>query len=238
MIERPFQDAVDDEVGIAADRRREMRVLVKREREMAERIGRVSRLLERPQHQIGYDAFFGLAGDFFGQPLVVLRANGDVERARQRDGHLPVAASGGAALLSLCSPVESRRSDISMFHRHEALRKILDAQRIAERVRQLFELENLFRVGFFVNAVQRAETAALEVSRDRLVRGEHELLDQPVRDVAIAAYAAASRCSTALTAVYVMRSADRITPRANSEVTISPFASSSMIALITRRSSR
>ena len=93
MIERPLQDAVDDEVGIAADWRREMRVLVKREREMAERIGRVSRLLERPQHQVRDDALFGLARDFFRQPLVMLRANGDVERARQRDGHRALASA-------------------------------------------------------------------------------------------------------------------------------------------------
>src|SRR5258708_33516480 len=107
MIERPLQYAVDDEVGIAADRRREMRVLIKRQREVSERIGGVSRLLERPQHQIGDDAFFRLAGDFFGQALVVLRANGNVERARHRDGHLPVAASARAALLSLRYPLES-----------------------------------------------------------------------------------------------------------------------------------
>ena len=79
------------------------------------------------------------------------------------------------------------RTHASVFYGHQPLRKIFDAQRIAEGVRQLFELENLFRVWFFVNAVQRAEPAALEVARDRLVGGQHELFDQPVRDVAFAA---------------------------------------------------
>jgi len=50
MIERPLQDAMHDQVGIAADRRSEMRVLVEGQREMAERVGGVARLLQRTQH--------------------------------------------------------------------------------------------------------------------------------------------------------------------------------------------
>ena len=75
MIERPLQHAMHDQVRIAANRRREMRVLIEGQREMSERVGGVARLLERTQHQVGDDALLGLAGDFFGEALVVLRAN-------------------------------------------------------------------------------------------------------------------------------------------------------------------
>src|ERR1700688_870191 len=78
MIERPLQDAVHDQVGIAADRRSEMRVLIEGQREMAERVGGITGLLKRAQHQVGDDALFGLARDFFGQALVVRGADGDI----------------------------------------------------------------------------------------------------------------------------------------------------------------
>src|SRR6202041_994161 len=47
MNERPFQRAMHDEIGIAANRRSEMRVLLEAERKMAERIGGVTRLFQR-----------------------------------------------------------------------------------------------------------------------------------------------------------------------------------------------
>src|SRR5436190_23981263 len=46
MIERPFQCAMYDEVGIAANRRGEVCVLVEAEGEVAERFRGVTRLLE------------------------------------------------------------------------------------------------------------------------------------------------------------------------------------------------
>src|SRR6266436_10422886 len=91
MVERPFQDSVDDEVGIASDGRSEMRVFVKAQREMAERFGGIASLLERTEHQVGDDALFGFAYDLSNEPLVMLRR--DVQfRAGERDLHTPLAA--------------------------------------------------------------------------------------------------------------------------------------------------
>ena len=156
-----------------------MGVLRERQREMAQRVGGVARLLERTQHQERDDALFGLAGNFFRQALVVLRANGDVHRGNG-DGHRFVAPAAGA-------PVPPLRPAVSMLYGHAALGKILDAQRVAEGVRHLLELQNLFRIGFFMDAVQRADAAPFQVTRDGLIGRQHELLDQPVRDVALAA---------------------------------------------------
>ncbi len=82
---------MNDQVGIAANGRSEMRVLVKAKSEVAERFGGVAGLLEGTQHQIGKDAFFGLAGKFFDQPLIMLRRDGDF-RAGEGDALLAFAA--------------------------------------------------------------------------------------------------------------------------------------------------
>ena len=52
------QGAMDDQVGIAADRRREMRVGVRRESEVADVFGGVHGLFKRAQHQIRQHALF------------------------------------------------------------------------------------------------------------------------------------------------------------------------------------
>src|SRR5208282_2062491 len=49
--------AIEDQVRVAANRRSEMRVLLRRQREMAEQVGSVARLLERAQHQVGKYSF-------------------------------------------------------------------------------------------------------------------------------------------------------------------------------------
>jgi hypothetical protein len=46
MIECPFENAMDDQVRVAADGRSEMRVFVKTEGEVAERLGGIAGLLE------------------------------------------------------------------------------------------------------------------------------------------------------------------------------------------------
>jgi hypothetical protein len=61
------------------------------------------------------------------------------------------------------------------------------AERIAERASQFLEFDHLFRVGFFVRPVQRAEAAPIQIPRHLLVGQQHELLDQPVGDVPLAA---------------------------------------------------
>ena len=154
-----------DQVGIAADRRSEMRVLVEGQREMAERVGGVARLLQRTQHQVGDDALFGLARDFFGQALVMLRANGDVDHARQRNGHRLLAASSAPPVPR--AAIESLRAGTSMLHFHAPLGKIFNAQRISERLRQRLEFQNFLGIGFFVHAMQRSDAAALRGSARR-----------------------------------------------------------------------
>src|SRR5919108_1169997 len=91
MRERPFQDAMDDEVRIAADGRSKMRVLVESKGKVAERIGGVACLLKRAQHEIREDALFGLAGDFSNEPLIMLRCDAQIARG-ERDSHPTLAA--------------------------------------------------------------------------------------------------------------------------------------------------
>ena len=52
-----------------------MSVLIERQCEMPQRFARIPRLLQRTQHEIGQDSLFRLAGDFLGQPLIVLGPN-------------------------------------------------------------------------------------------------------------------------------------------------------------------
>ena len=46
-----------------------------------------------------------------------------------------------------------------MPHRDFALMQILYAERITKRASQFFELQNFFRIGLFVHAMQRFDTA-------------------------------------------------------------------------------
>ena len=59
------------------------------------------------------------------------------------------------------------------------------AEAVAERRDELLELLDLERVGLLVDAVERRHVVVVEVLRDRLVGDQHELLDQPMRDVAL-----------------------------------------------------
>src|SRR5258708_14386259 len=72
MIERPFQNAMNDEVRISPNGRSEMRVLIEAEGEMPKRLGGVAGLLQGTQHEVGDDAFFRFANNFSNQALVVL----------------------------------------------------------------------------------------------------------------------------------------------------------------------
>src|SRR5207245_2558609 len=122
MRESPLQHPVNDQVGVTAARRGEMRVLAKRQGEVAERRNRVPRLLERAEHQVREDTFLGFAGDFLGQALVVLWADVELHRARQSDAHLPLAAA------LLAAGTRGRRH-AAMLYRDTALGQALHAQR-------------------------------------------------------------------------------------------------------------
>ena len=69
--ERLAQQAVHDEVGVAADRRREMRVVARGEAEVAEAFRRVARLLHGAQRDGLDDLFFRTAFDLFEHLLHV-----------------------------------------------------------------------------------------------------------------------------------------------------------------------
>src|SRR5437660_11946446 len=78
MLERPCQNAMNDEVRITTNRRSEVGVLVEAESKMAERLGGVTSLLEGTQHEVGDDAFFGLADYLLNEALIVLRSDAQV----------------------------------------------------------------------------------------------------------------------------------------------------------------
>src|SRR5579875_246834 len=176
IFKGPFEDAMDNQIGITADWRGEMGVFAGCESEMAERFSGVACLFEGTEHEIGENALFGLSGDLRGKTLVMLRANihliggkGDLHRAR--------AATAFTA----------GRADAAVAHGNTALGEIFDAEGVTEGAGKLFEFENFLGVGLFVNAMERRDFAALEIGRDGFVCCEHELLDDAVGDVADAA---------------------------------------------------
>ena len=59
------------------------------------------------------------------------------------------------------------------------------AERVAEPGDELLELLHLQQVGLLVNAIQPGAAALFEVVGHGLVGQQHELLDDPVRDVAL-----------------------------------------------------
>src|SRR5271154_3597813 len=73
-----FNDAVNDEVGIAANGRGEVSVAGRGEGNVAFVLLAVAGRLKRAQHQVGEDALFGFTGNFGGKPLVHLRSDGDL----------------------------------------------------------------------------------------------------------------------------------------------------------------
>ena len=117
-----------------------MRVLVEAESEVAKRIGGVARLLERTQHEVGKDALLGLAGDLFGEALVVLRGDVEVVAARELDFHGALAAVA-VGVRATGARGGGRDRDGLRFGAGE----IFDAERIAEGVREFFEFEDLLR---------------------------------------------------------------------------------------------
>ena len=71
FVQHAGKDTMDNQVRVAPDRRREVRIRGCREREMPGILVTVTRLLQRSQHQVAQNALFRLAGDFRNQALVV-----------------------------------------------------------------------------------------------------------------------------------------------------------------------
>jgi hypothetical protein len=132
---RHVEEALHDEVGIAPDRRREVRVGLDREAEVRTGLRRVPRLLHRSQDD-------GVDQPFLGPPDRLL------EHALDR-----------------------LRADLPVLEREP------DAEPLEEVP------ERLQRVGGrrLVHAVREEDATSGELAGDRLVRGEHELLDDLVR---------------------------------------------------------
>src|SRR5712692_8179459 len=182
MLERPFQNTMNDEVRISPNGRSEMCVFVEAERKMAERLGGVAGLLQGTQHEVGDDAFFRLADNLSNQALIVLRRDAQLA-ARERHLHATLAAVAvgvGAAGLR-------GRRDAAMTDDDLALVQVFDAERVAEGAGQLLELEDFARVGLLMNAMQRFDAAPQEIAGDGPIGGQHKFFNEPMRDVALAA---------------------------------------------------
>src|SRR5712664_4892313 len=130
MIESPLQNAMNDEVGISPNGRSEMRVFVEAEGEMPEGLGGVAGLLQGTQHEVGDDAFFGLADDFANQALIVLWRDAQLA-ARERHLHATLAA----VAVGIGAPGFRGRRDAAMTNDDLALVQVFDAERVAEGTR-------------------------------------------------------------------------------------------------------
>ena len=86
-----FQNAMHNQVRIAPDGRGEMCVGARRQREVAQVLFRVARLLQRAQHEVGKDALLRLALQALGQPLVMPRRDFQVDRFPAARGAAGVA---------------------------------------------------------------------------------------------------------------------------------------------------
>src|SRR5262245_33101612 len=64
---------------IAPDGRSEVRVATGSQAKMAQVLWRIAGLLERAQHKIGQNAFFGLSRDLFNEFLIIPRRDLDVQ---------------------------------------------------------------------------------------------------------------------------------------------------------------
>ncbi len=149
---------------------------------MPKRLGGVAGLLQGTQHEVGDDAFFRFANDLSNQALIMLRRDAQLA-ARERHLHAaltPVAVGVGPAGFR-------GRRNAAMANGDFALVQIFDAERVTEGAGQLFELEDFARVGLLMNAMQRVDAALQEAAGDGAIGGQHELFNEPVRDVSHAA---------------------------------------------------
>ena len=157
------QQPVHHQVGIAADGRSEVRVRLGGQREVAGVVGAVARLLERPQHELAENALLGLAFDLRHQLLILPRRDGDT--------------LGQHDLLARLAAVAPR-----LGHGETAHGNGPHPERVAEGGGDFFELHHAARVGRLVNAVNERHRG--HAGGHRFIGGQHELLDDAVRDVA------------------------------------------------------
>ena len=127
-----------DQVGISADRRREVTVVGRREGVVPAALLGVEGLALGAQEEIVQEALLRLPFDLLEQPL------------------------------------EGRRRDLGQ----------VSLELVAEALEDFLQVDEAVRVGAVVDPVDRRLLGEEELLRHGLVGREHELLDQPVRDVA------------------------------------------------------
>src|SRR5579872_1996242 len=160
-----------DQVWISTDRAGEVRVCGRGQREVAQVLFGIARLLQASQHQEAEDSLFRLARDFLRKLLV--HARRDVYLFRDLDFTDALAGAVSGAAVGL--------------HLHAMNGERTHAERVSESSGDGFEVVDAFRVRLFVDAIEAGDAARLEMVRYRLVGREHELLDDAVRDVALGA---------------------------------------------------
>src|SRR6267142_1155262 len=100
-----------------------MSIFVKSQREMAERFGGIASLLERTEHQVGDDAFFGFADDLSNEPLVMPRRN-----PQFRTGECDLHATLPAVAVGLGAACFCGRGDTPVTHGDFPLMQIFDPE--------------------------------------------------------------------------------------------------------------
>ena len=247
------QNAVHDQIGIAADGRGEVRVAGGGQREVARVYIAIARLLERAQHQVAQDALLRLAFDLRDQLLIISRREMRIYRSATSSGPCAIAPlsftgerftgwrraeriaelrrdlfefdhalgirafrgcgrSTGSPAASMCEATASFAASMNSSMRRCAM--LRGAARHADHLAEFVELEQRLRQ----IEIDGPAPDALAVQHQRQLT--HHLEARHQRRVTLA------QCRIAFeqpcTAVYVMRSALRITPRVNSWATTSP----------------
>src|SRR5436309_8260558 len=182
MLQRPFQNAMNDEVRISPNGRSEMGVLTEAECEMPKRLGGVASLLQGTQHEVRNNALFRFADDLSNQALIMLRRDAQVA-AWERHFHAALAA---VAVGVRAAGFRGRRN-AAMANGDLALMQVFDAERVTESAGQLFELQDFAGIGLLMNAMERFDAAVKEIRGDGAIGRQHELFNEPMRDVALAA---------------------------------------------------
>ena len=164
LREQRLGNAMDDQVGIAANGRGEVRITGRGQSKMALVDLRVARLLERAQHQVAENPLLGLAFDVRGQLLIHARRDRNVFGDLMHPGIAPGALRVAAVAAGL-DALDGQRAE---------------SERIAKGGGQFLELHNAARFGLFVDAIERRDAQVFKPGGDTLVGRQHELLDQPV----------------------------------------------------------
>ena len=124
----------------------------------------------------------GLAGKFFEKALIVMRSDAHINGGK-RDFHTAFATF---AVGVRASGFGGRRN-FAVTDSNLLLIEVFDAESLAEGPSQFFKFQNFAGVGFFVDAMESLDGTMEQVMSHRAVGGEHELFDDAMSDVSLAA---------------------------------------------------